>query len=163
MICQELLKALLTLLVGLTIARVGLWIYFRQKEYELVKQRYLEQSIDVVAAELESAMGAFSHNWGRCLQLLKEYRDIEAHFDLDKLSSGFLAFESTGFQRIAHYRLRSLVQSDVIWKVYQLALAFAASANAKAASEIPATIKARLQGGVCWFRTQKLSKTALLN
>lgn len=146
MICQELFKALLTLLVGLTIAGVGLWIYFRQKEYELVKQRYLEQSIDVLASELESALGTFSHNWARCLQILKEYRDMEEHFEPEQLFSGFLKFESSRFQRIAHHRLRSLIQSDVIWNVCQLALAFATAANAKAASEIPAVIKARLKG-----------------
>ena len=123
MIYQELFKALLTLLVGSAVAAIGLLIYFRQKEYELVKQRYLEQSIDVVASELESALGTFSHNWAHCLQMLKEYRDMEGHFEPELLANGFLEFESSRFQRIAHHRLRSLTQSDVIWKVYQLALA----------------------------------------
>ena len=113
MICQELFKALLTLLVGLTIARVGLWIYFRQKEYELVKQRYLEQSIDILASELELAFGAFSRNWARCLQILKEYRDMEEHFEPEQLSSGFLEFESSRFQRIAHHRFRTFLMTEL--------------------------------------------------
>lgn len=106
-ICQELFKGLITLVVGLAVAYVGLWLYFRQKEYELVKQRHLEQCIDVIASELELALGTFSHNWARCLQILKDYRDMEVHFDIKQLSAGFLELHSSRFQRIAHFRLRS--------------------------------------------------------
>lgn len=146
MICQELLKGFIALTVGLIVARVGLWMYFRQKEYELVKQRYLEQSVDVVASELEVVLGTLSHNCVRCNQILREYRDMKDSFDPEQLSVGFLELDLSKFQRIAHYRLRLLIKSEIIWNVYQLALAFATFANAMVASEIPANIKARLKG-----------------
>lgn len=145
LICQEILKGIITLVVGLAIARIGLWMYFRQKEYELVKQRYLEQCVDLIASELESFLGTFSHNWARCLQILKEYRDSEENLDTKQLSAGFLALNASKFQRIAHSRLSALTQSNTVWQVYQLALAFATSANAKAVIEVPETIRVKLQ------------------
>ncbi|QDH70756.1 hypothetical protein [Marilutibacter alkalisoli] len=148
MICQEVIRGLITLTVGLIVARVGLWIYFRQKEYELVKQRYLEQSVDLIAAELESVSGAFNHNWARCLHVLKEYRDSEEQFDRDQLNDGFTPLSGSNFHRQAHHRLRTLVQSNTFWDAYQVALSFYHSANAVIVKEIPHAIRAKFSGNV---------------
>jgi uncharacterized membrane-anchored protein YhcB (DUF1043 family) len=82
----ELMKAGITLIVGLALAYFGLRIYFRQREYELVKQRYLEQSLDVISGDLEAISSAFNHNWAHCLNILKEYRDAPGTFDQAHLS-----------------------------------------------------------------------------
>ncbi|WP_350016353.1 hypothetical protein ABNK63_00460 [Rhodanobacter sp. IGA1.0] len=146
MICQEIIRGIVTLLVGLAIAWIGLLIYFRQKEYELVKQRYLENSVDLISAEIETLAGAFGHNWARCLHILKEFRDSEDKFDQSQLALGFVDVSGSKFQRPAHHRLRTLVQTDTFWEVYQLALSFYHSANSVIEREIPHTLRAKMTG-----------------
>jgi len=137
-------KALATLIVALLVAFFGLRTYFRQKEYEIVKQRYLEQSLDILCGDLEAVASAFSHNWARCLQIVKAYRDIPTTLDVSETSRGFVSLDSTCFNRVAHHRLQLLVGSDVFWSVYQLALSRHTSLNSVVTEEIPNAIRAQL-------------------
>lgn len=133
----ELLKGVFTLLaVGLG-SGIGFFAYFRQKEYELTKQRYLEEGVDVVAAELQNAQGVVSHNFARALQLCRQYRDLGSHFDKEELSRGFLELDKSKFVQTANYRVGSLIGDQIIWESFQSALAHAASANAFMSQEIP--------------------------
>jgi hypothetical protein len=66
-----------TLLVVIFTAVIGRWVYFRQKEYELVRQRYLENGIDLIVDHIASALQLFQQNWARSLLLLKIYRDLK--------------------------------------------------------------------------------------
>jgi hypothetical protein len=54
-LCIELLKGLFTLATVALGSYIALRVYFRQKEYELVKQRYLEGGADVIAGQVEQA------------------------------------------------------------------------------------------------------------
>ncbi len=142
----EATKLLGSLGVGVLLAYFGLRLYFRQKEYEIVKQRYLEQSLDVISGELESISSAFNHNWARCLELLKEYRDSPQLLDTAKLARGFLALNGTQFNRAAHHRLQVLTGSQIFWQVYQLALSRHLGLNSVVVNEVPHAIKAQLDG-----------------
>lgn len=124
-------------------AFIALRVYFLQKEYELVKQRYLEGGVDVVASELESALGVASHNWARCLQICKSFRDTGANFDIKELDRGFLDFDNSQFQQIAHHRIGSLIQSQIIWETFQSAMAYTSSANGTFTKEMPEAIRLR--------------------
>ena len=139
-----LLEGLFTLVAALIAAWFALTFYYKQKEYELVKQRYLDGSIDVLASEIESALGIFNHNWARCLNILKAYRDQKDSFDIKDLSEGFIEYESTNFHEIAHHRLQTLTGSQVYWQIYQLLMAFVTNSVSKIQHEIPDTIKAKL-------------------
>ncbi|MDZ7593487.1 MAG: hypothetical protein U0932_02435 [Thiobacillus sp.] len=142
-ICIELIKGAFTLAAVALGAVIALRVYFRQKEYELVKQRYLEGGVDVIASEIESAFGVASHNWARCLQVCKSFRDTGANFDMKELERGFLDLDNSQFQQIAHHRIGSLIQSQVIWETFQSAMAYASSANATYTKEVPETIRLR--------------------
>lgn len=142
----EITKLLGTLGVGILLAYFGMRIYFRQKEYEIVKQRYLEQSLDVIAGELESLSSKLNHNWARCLVLLKEYRDSPQLFEVQKLQTGFLDLHGAQFNQSAHHRLQVLSGTDLFWRVYQLALSRHLGLNSIAVDEIPHAIKAQLEG-----------------
>lgn len=141
---QELIRGAFTLFAVGGGAWFGAWLglrmYFRQKEYELVQQRYLEGAIDIVAAEVEQALEIVRHNWARCLNIVKAYRDEKSDFDLDELSKGFRDLD-IHFHRVPHHRIGVLVGSQLIWRVYQLAMAFTDNANAKIGKEIPDTIR----------------------
>lgn len=146
--CAEIVKAVITLIVGLALAYFGLRLYFRQKEYEIVKQRYLENSLDIIAGELESISSTFSHNWARCLDILKEYRDAPQMFNRSHLNQGFLEVSASRFNRAAHHRLHVLTGSDIFWSVYQLALSRHMALNSVVVNEIPHAIQAQLDGNI---------------
>lgn len=130
---------------------LGAWFalrgYFRQKEYELVKERYLEGAIDIVASEVDHSLGVEKHNWARCLEILKAFRDEKDVFDKKELSKGFLETHAMDFNRIALHRIERLVGyggAQMIWIVYQTALAEASVNNAFYTKEIPSTIRTKL-------------------
>ena len=142
-LCIELIKGAFTLgAIGLG-SWIALAVYFRQKEYELVKQRYLEGGVDVVATQLEEALGVVSHNYGRCLQICKSMRDAKGNFDVKELDTGFLELSTSNFQQVAHHRINSLLQSDVLWTACQLALAYATTANSRIVNEMTQAIRLR--------------------
>lgn len=143
-LCQEFVRGAFTIAAAGVAARIGFWVFLRQKEFELVQQRYLEGAIDVVAAHHEEVMGIFLHNWARCQQIIKTFRDGKDAFDIKELEKGFLPLDSSQFHVIAHYRLQLLVGSQVFWETYQLALSFAANSNAQVSKEIPEMIRLKL-------------------
>jgi hypothetical protein len=139
----EYIKALgpvVALLLGPWIAML---VYYRQKEYETTKQRYLEGCLDVLAGQLQVTLGTVSHNYARCIGLCKAYRDYGNDFDIADLSKGFLDLDNSKFYQTEHYRLRTLIQSDIAWSFYQAALAYAASADATLRKEIPDAMRMR--------------------
>ena len=140
----EIIKGGFTLAVTSLGAYIALNLYFRQKEYELIKQRYLDSAVDIVAAEVEHVLGVVSHNWARCLNIVKAYRDEKDNFDINEIEKGFLELDSSRFHRVAHHRIGNLTGSQLIWRVYQLALAFAGNANTKITKEVPEIIRFKL-------------------
>ena len=141
----ELLKIAGTL-IGVSIgAWVALRMYFRQKEYELVKQRYLEGAVDILAAELEQTLGIVSHNWTRCIWILRSLRDAKEDFDIKELERGFMPLDTSQFHKTAHFRVQNLTNSIAIWQAYQLAMAYAAIENSLLTEEIPQAIRLRKQ------------------
>ena len=137
----ELVKGAFTLLAVALGSFVALLLYFRQKEYELTKQRYLEGAVDIVASELDVSFGVVSHNYARCLQICKSFRDVEHNFDKRELERGFLQFDGSKFHQIAHHRISSLLGIDTVWGIFQSAMATAVSANAMMVTEIPETLR----------------------
>lgn len=143
-IWQEVARGGFTIAAAAIGAWLGVKVFHHQKEFDLVKQRYLEGGIDVVAAHCEQVLGIFHHNWARCLHLVKTFRDAQNLFDLEQLKQGWLELDSSQFHAVSHHRIQSLVRTHVIWEIYQLALSFAANANAVVAREIPDAIRLKL-------------------
>lgn len=143
---NESLRIVASVFAGLALAYFGLRIYFRQKEYEIVKQRYLDQSLDVVAGELDEITSVLLNNWARSLELVKELRDAPGNFEKSHLEQGFLPLRGSNFNHTAHHRLKTLIKSQIIWSCYQLALSRHMTLNAIAAKEIPHAISEFVSG-----------------
>ena len=137
----ELTKGVFTLVAVALAAVIGLYAYFRQKEYELTKQRYLEEGIDVVASAVESLLGTTSHNYARALQICRQYRENGAEFDLVELRRGFLELDTSRFYQTAHYRVGSLLNDQIIWETFQSAMVYASTTNTLFTQEIPEAIR----------------------
>lgn len=152
----EVIKGGFTLAAAWLVAWIALRLYFRQKEYELIKQRYLEGAVDIVAAEVEQSLGVVMHNWARCLNIVKAFRDEKSDFDIQELEKGFQILDSSKLHRIPHHRIGNLTQSQLIWQVYQLAIAFSANSNTVITKEIPDTIKLKLTSNRIAEETKKI-------
>jgi hypothetical protein len=137
----ELIKGVFTLAAVALGAAIGFFVYFQQKEYELTKQRYLEQALDVVASAVESLLGTVSHNYARTLQICRQYREKGAGIDLAELSRGFLDLDTSSFHQIAHYRVGSLLNDQVVWNTFQRVMVYASSTNNLLTEEIPEAIR----------------------
>ncbi len=132
-----------TILAALIAVGAGIWAFYRQREHELVQKRYLEEGLDVIVSTAENALFTYHHNWARCLELLKSFRDVEAMKPED-LNVGFLQLPADRFALTANYRVNQIVDSGTIWRVFQLIIAFAQHACSITRDEIPAAMKLKL-------------------
>lgn len=137
----EIIRGAFTLAAVVAGSLIALYTYFRQKEYELVKQRYLEQAVDALTSQLETSLGTVSHNYARCLQITKSFRDSGSHFDLKELEKGFIDLDASKFLQIANHRITSLLGSNLVWEIFQSAMAYAVSANSTIQREIPEALR----------------------
>ena len=142
----DILEISLTLLAVSLAALFALITFYRQKEYELVLKRYLEGSIDLLAADLQEIASVFAHNWARCLAVIKSYRDTGDDFDVAELNNGFLDMKASNPNIVAHYKLHRLTGTMDYWNYYQKAIAFYTTANSTLTKEIPETIRIRIVG-----------------
>jgi hypothetical protein len=141
----KLLRGFFTLVAVVMASLIALFVYFRQKEYELTKQRYLEEGVDVLSSQLEQALGVVSHNWARCLNICKSFRDTRTDFDVEELNRGFLELDNSQFKQTAHHRVASLLNSQVVWHAFQLAMAHTTSTNSEITKEFPEVIRIRMK------------------
>lgn len=134
-----------TIIAGITVAIAGFLVYHKQKEYELCKQRYLEEGFDVVVSVAQQALSVYNHNWARIIEILKSFRDIPpGDFDLSELEKGFIDLSENRFPLIAHSRVRSITQSETIWNVFQLLVSFAQKGISISKKEIPSAIRIKI-------------------
>jgi hypothetical protein len=143
---SDILEISLAILAAALAAWLALITYFRQKEYELILERYLVGSIDLLASDLQGIAAVFAHNWTRCLAIIKSYRDTGDEFDIAELTTGFLDMNASNPNIVAHYRLHRLVGTMDYWNYYLAAIAFYATANSVLTKEIPETIRRRMTG-----------------
>lgn len=142
----DLIQGASTILASIIVVVAGVNGFFRQKEYELVQKRYLEEGVDVVVAITESAMNTYYHNWSSCLENLKTFRD-DGTMSLDVFRAGTLPLPPDTFGLTANYRLHRIVGSGVFWEVFQLVISFAQAACTKIRDEIPTGLKITLEKG----------------
>lgn len=150
-------QGLFTVFAALATAWFALFLFYKQREYEIAKQRYLDGGVDVVASEIENALGVFNHNWSRCLNIIKSFKDGEEYFDLKELGKGFIEYESIYFHEVSNHRIQSLTESNVYWEVYQVFLAFCSNSMTIIQHEIPETIRIKLTTSDIKVETEELA------
>src|SRR6185369_6140349 len=90
---NEVIKHLITIFALYIAYRLGLRAYFRQKDYELVRQRYLTEGADEVAANIEYGLSVHRNNWARGLKIIRTFRDIGDQISPKMLEDGFSEFD----------------------------------------------------------------------
>lgn len=140
-LCPLLISGFFMVLAAYVAARFALKSYFTQKEYELVKQRYLEQGVDKLASTLQKNLSNLRHNCARILFLLKQYRDDGDNFDVDELENGFLDFHAGALENIANQRIQILTESSIIGDAYQSADVFIKTSSDTITKDITKVMK----------------------
>ena len=102
-------------IVAIVAASVGIFVYHKQKEYELVLQRYLIDCIDLICADIDYSLGLFRNNWVRCLQLLKQFRDVEFAMNEKDYASLYIPFDYKHFTITPFIRLKKLIDDNIFF------------------------------------------------
>lgn len=147
----EFLKEIGTGLAPLSAAFVayllGLRAYHLQREYELVRRRYLDEGLDAFAADVEHALGVFKNNWQHSLNVLKHYREMDTAMRRELLDTGWLDVEMSQFRVRPNYRVGVLVGDQVFWSVQQLLFAFVGTTTAFFNDDLGGAIRHAISGG----------------
>jgi hypothetical protein len=131
--------------------RLGLKAYFKhkQKEYELVRSRYLENTLDLLSSGVESALSTFRNNWHYSLQILKQFRQLGYLAEGNDFEKRFVRTPSGEFQIVAAYRLGRLIGGDQeFWKMEQLLFAFVDEASDFFFNDFTTGLKQAIEGEV---------------
>ena len=144
---QEQIMTLVTgILVAIIAPLVGLIIYFKQKQYELVRNRYLDNGVDVLLAHVEYALGIFRHNWARSLNVLKHFREMGADIPPDLYKSGFLELEPVAYKTAHTFFLKEITGSDNFPNVLQLLFSFVHNSNALFIYDLCSVVRISVEG-----------------
>lgn len=120
-----LLPAILGTAIGASIAALlGIAAFFRQKEYESVRQRYLVECIDLICKNIDYALGVFLGNWAQALRLHRDFRDLEKTVDPESYSKQFIKFNYEHFTITPFFRLRELINDQIFWEAAQSLFSF---------------------------------------
>lgn len=135
------------LIASILVPILGLFIYHRQKESELVRSRYLDNGLDVISMNAEYSLGVFRHNWARSLTALKLFRDAGGDMPVDLYTSGsYIELEPTSFNLAHSFILKELVEDDIFHQAQQLLYSFVMNSNAFIKYDMCSTIKIAIEG-----------------
>ncbi len=143
-ISSELFKGLISIISIILASAIAIRTYFRQKEYELVKDRYLEHGVDAVFAHHELSQGVIRHNFAKTMWLLKAYRELGEGYEPSNFPGGFLELKSDDFNLCALERVERLVGSDIFSTLYLRSYAQMAYSNFIIKDIIPSHINIRI-------------------
>lgn len=136
-----------TLLVVVVTALLGLWAYFRQKEYELVRQRYLENGIDLIVDQVASCLHLFQQNWTRCFLILKTFRDLKDDTPEQLYSEQFQRIDPNSFLSTKHFQLQQLIRNQVFYDACQMLMVFLHDSTNTFEHDLCAAVRIQIEGG----------------
>lgn len=125
---------------------VGLSIYHRQKEYEIVRKRYLDNGLDIISNSAEYALGVYRHNWARSLTALKHFRDFGCDMPKVLYESGYVELEPTSFNTTHTFILSELVEDSIFSEAQQFLYSFVTNSNALFIYDLCSTVRLSVEG-----------------
>lgn len=127
---------------------VGILLFVRQKEHELIVERYLRNGLDEVLAHCQHVMNIHAHNWSLALSRLRHFRDVRDELDPQKVYEGFEKIRPDLLPFSAAGRVNALTNGREVWQALQLIVAFGGRSQNFCGVELPMAMKAALEGRV---------------
>lgn len=126
-VSDVILRISLPLLVVAVTALLGLRHYYRQREHEIILERYLKGGVDLISSHIDEVINVFNEGWKRSTTVLKVFRDTQngrVPMPKDLYSASFRNYDPALFAKPPFYKLRNLVGDNVFWYAYQALISF---------------------------------------
>ncbi|MCH7723136.1 MAG: hypothetical protein IIC76_07330, partial [Bacteroidetes bacterium] len=117
-------KILIAILTPVIVAIIGIWRFKKQREYELVQKRYLDEGFDKLINDYENAMASYHHNWQLSFIVLKQVRDLPKDLISKKAITEYFGLGRMVLPTIALHRVNNLFNNKKLWEMHQLLYAF---------------------------------------
>ena len=138
----------LTPLVAALLAFVlGRYVYFRQKEYELIAVRYLNEGVDAVSENIDRSLSLFRYNWWQATVLLKHFRELGKDMRPELYGNIFITPGPDIFELWRDYRLNDLLGVGVVFRARQQLDVFTRSSYAFFQDDLATVIRLAVAGG----------------
>lgn len=158
-IFETYIQPVIPIAAAILVYYLGKSAYFRQKEYELVTKRYLEEGIDAISKNVDKSLALFRHNWWQSTVVLKHFRELGKDMRLELYQNPFIAPDPSLFEIWRDYRLLNIVGDDVFNRAHQSLDAFVRSTYAffqdDLGSMVRVTIGGQIWGQACDIAIQK--------
>jgi hypothetical protein len=123
------------------IAILAFVVFKRQKEYETIQKRYLNEGFDQLISETEFALSSFRNNWATSLILIKQIKELPHHSINDNLLNEFIGLKNNILPTIAIHRVNILLSSSELWKMHQNLFSFIITTFNFFSGDITTTVK----------------------
>jgi hypothetical protein len=117
----QILKPAISVLIA---SLIGLFIYFKQKEYEIVRQRYLDNCLDLLCSNISQLLAIFRNNWTMSLHNYQIFNTAGANIETKYYQDRYLKVDQNLLETNAFYRLNILLDDQIFWKATQELIAF---------------------------------------
>ena len=141
------LEPLIPIAAAVLVYYLGRYAYFRQKEYELITERYLTEGIDAISRNVDRSLALFRHNWWKSTVVLKYFRDLGKDMRPDLYKAPFLEPDPSLFEIWRDYRLVDVVGDDIFNRAHQSLDAFIRSTYAFFQDDLGAMVRVTIEGG----------------
>lgn len=125
----------------------GKSLYFRQKEYELITKRYLEEGLDAISKNVDRSLATFRHNWWQSTVVLKNFKSLGKDMRPDLYNNLFIAPDPSLFEIWRDYRLLDLVGNNVYDRIHQNLDAFVRNAYTFFKDDLSSMVRVAIEGG----------------
>jgi hypothetical protein len=121
--------------------------YFRQKEYELITKRYLEEGLDAISKNVDRSLAIFRYNWWQSMVVLKNFKSLGKDMRPDLYNNLFIAPDPSLFEIWRDYRLLDLVGNDIYDRINQNLDAFIRNAYTFFQDDLSSMVRVAIEGG----------------
>lgn len=137
---------LIPIIVALAVYFFGKSAYFRQKEYELITKRYLEEGVDAISKDVDRSLASFRHNWWLSTVVLKHFRELGKDIRPELLDP-YIIPDTSLFELWRDYRLIELFRDDICFKVHQSLDAFVRTSYAFFQDDLGSMVRLSVKSG----------------
>jgi len=121
---EDIAKELIPLLCVLVASLFTIRSYFRQKEHEQVRKRFLDDGLDIIIQQTESCLHLFQTQYTRCFLILKTFRDFGKDTPAKAYQEPFTQPHPDAIASTRHYLLQRLIHDKIFYKGSQLLMVF---------------------------------------
>lgn len=141
------LKPIIPLLAAYIVYVLGKSAYFRQKEFELITERYLKEGLDKISQQIDYSLGVFRHNWDHSLNIIKSFRALGKDMRKELYQSGFINADPSLLEIWRDFRLNDIIDDDVFYHAHLSLDAFLRNSYAFFIDDLCAIVKITVEGG----------------